>query len=362
MYLALILLFIILYYCSANKSNPRTIKNYIKFVTVVLILVSGLRHEAVGNDTYAYMLNFDDAVQTPWSDIFSNFWDLYLNPGEEGKDPGELVIIKAFTYILPNARFFLFVVAAILLIPLGVFVYRNSKSLETPCFFYVFYITMFYPYLPNSAIRQSFALAILLLGYLLLQKRKLIPFILLLLIATLVHKSILITFLILPYYFINKPRLLYYASFGLFILMLFYYQYIGVYLASQSEIYEMYASGAYLDSAPFMVILMILGLYVLGCFGIMRDSERSNNRIIYGGAAMTLVWVVLVRLNPSLIRLIAYFGPWMGIMVPLALKQWRPKDYKIFFAFILIIFVLRAIITPDNYHFMWQEMELHDRY
>lgn len=362
MYLSLILLVIILYYCSANKSNPRTIKNYIKFITVVLILVSGLRHQAVGNDTYAYMQNFDQAVLRPWSDIFSNFWDLYFNPGEDGKDPGELVIIKAFTYILPNSRCFLFVVASILLIPLGVFVYRNSKTLETPCFFYVFYITMFYPYLPNSAIRQSFALAILLLGYLLLQKRKLIPFIVLLLVATLIHKSIVITFLILPFYFIKKPRLLYYASFGLFILMLFYYQYIGVYLASQSEIYVMYASGAYLDSAPYMVILMILGLYLLGCFGISKDSLREDNRIIYGGAAMTLVWVVLVRLDPSLIRLIAYFGPWMGIMVPLALKQWRPKDHKIFYALILIIFVLRAIITPDNYHFMWQEMQLHDRY
>lgn len=362
MYLALILLVIILYYSSPNKSNQRTIRNYIKFITVILILVSGLRHEAVGNDTYAYMENFEDAVHSSWSDIFSHFWDLYLNPGESGKDPGELVIYKALSYILPNARCFLFVVAAILLIPIGVFVYRNSKTLETPCFFYVFYITMFYPYLPNSAIRQSFALAILIFAYLLLQKRKVVPFIGLLLIATFIHKSILIAFLILPFYFIDKPKLLYYATFLLFILVLYYYQYIGSYLASFSEVYKAYASGKYLSSAPFMVIIMMLCLYFVGCFGIAKDSERSDNRLIYGGAAMTLVWVVLVRLDPSLIRLIAYFGSWMGLMVPLALKKWRPDDYKIFFAFILMVFVLRAIVTPDDYHFMWQEMELHKRY
>ena len=362
MNIALILLVLILYYCSENKTNPRTIKNYIKFITVVLILVSGLRHEAVGNDTYAYIQNFNDARQVSWSSILSNFWDLYLNPGVEGKDPGELVIIKFLTYILPNARCFLFVVAALLLIPLGVFVYRNSHRLETACFFYVFYLTMFYPYLPNSAVRQSLALTILLIGYLLWQKRNVVWFVIFALLATFVHKSVYIVFLLLPFYYIRQTRFLFYTSFGLFILMLFNYQYVGMYMAMQSDIYEMYTSGAYADSAPFLVILMILGLYIIGCLGILKDSTRVNNRLMYGGAALTLVWVVLVRMDPSLIRIIAYFGPWMGLMVPHALRCWRPKDYKLFLTILFMIFVMRAIITPDNYHFMWQEMQLHDRY
>ena len=170
MNLALILICVLIYMKYGNTTDKRIIKKYVYFITFLLILFSGIRHEAVGNDTYGYMKNFDDLALRPWSDIFSNFWDLYLNPGSQGKDPGELVIIKACSHLLPNSRVFLFFVAIVLLIPIGMFVYRNSDTLRTPCFFYVFYITMFYPYLPNSAVRQSFALAILMAGYMLLQK------------------------------------------------------------------------------------------------------------------------------------------------------------------------------------------------
>lgn len=148
-------------------------------------------------------------------------------------------------------------------------------------------------------------------------------------------------------------------------MMLFTYQYVGILLSAQSEIYEMYGTGAfyaYNQSVPYMVILMMFGLYLVGWLGIKNDDEAVDMRLMYGGAAMSLVWVVMVRLDPSLIRMTAYFGPWMGLMVPHALRKWKPNSFETIFALILIIFTIRAFITPDNYHFMWQEMKLHDRY
>ena len=174
MYLSLIVLCVILYCVFPNKTNKYAIKQYIYIVTCLLIVVSGLRHEAVGNDTYAYMQSFDKMYMLSWDDILGNFWQSYLYPGIDGngKDPGQLVVMKALSLVLPDSRFFFFLLAIVLLVPLGIFIYRNSESLETSCFSYVFYITMFYPYLPNSAVRQSFALSVLLIGYLYLQKGK----------------------------------------------------------------------------------------------------------------------------------------------------------------------------------------------
>lgn len=363
MNLALIILCILIYMKYGNTLDKRIIKKYVYFITFLLILFSGLRHEAVGNDTYAYMNNFDDLALRPWRDIFSNFWDMYLNPGSQGKDPGELVIIKACTYFLPNSRVFLFFVAAVLLIPIGIFVYRNSDSLRTPCFFYVFYITMFYPYLPNSAVRQSFALTILMIGYMLLQKGKVKHLIALIFIASLVHKSILISLLILPYYYLQNTKFVYRYSALLFVAMLFGYEYIGIYLASQSDIYEMYAQGYYAASSmPYMVILMMFGLYAIGWYVVGKDQTAYDHRLLYGGAAMAAVWVIMVRLDPSVIRLVSYFGPWMGLLVPYAVGKLPAKDAKTLFTILLIIFLFRAAITPDNYHFLWQEMKLHERY
>lgn len=363
MNLALILICVLIYMKYGNTTDKRIIKKYVCFITFLLILFSGIRHEAVGNDTYAYMNNFDDLALRPWSDIFSNFWDLYLNPSSQGKDPGELLIIKACTCFLPNSRTFLFFVAAVLLIPMGIFVFRNSENLCTPCFFYVFYITMFYPYLPNSAVRQSFALAILVIGYMLLQKEKVKHLIILIFIASMVHKSILISLLILPYYYFKNTKIAYRYSALLFVAMLFGYEYIGVYLASQSDIYEVYAySTTNANSMPFMVILMMIGLYAIGWFVVGRDSTAYEHRLLYGGAALSAVWVIMVRLDPTVIRLVAYFGPWMGLLVPYAVEKLNSDDAKMIFTILLIIFLIRAAITPDNYHFMWQEMKLHERY
>lgn len=366
MYLSLIVICILLYYGIKNKTDKRTIKKYVVFITFLLILVSGLRHEAVGNDTYAYMNHFDRLSSMKWSEIMDGFWGAYLHPGENGngKDPGELIIIKLLTYILPGPRSFIFVVSALLLIPLGIFVYQNSEDLSTSCFFYVFYISMFYPYLPNSAVRQSFALALLLVGYLLLQKEKVWQFILCLFLSTFIHKSIIISILILPFYFFKKTKRLYKWSFVLFIIMLFAYQYVGLFLSTQSDIYEMYGDNYFTQGrpAPFMVIIMMTALYIIGLLGLRNDRDAYKNRLIYGGAAMTLVWVVMVRLDPSIIRLTAYFGPWMGLMVPTSIKLWDKRYFNLIFFIVLMVFVIRAVMTPDNYHFLWQEMALHERY
>lgn len=49
----LMIIAIFLYFFLKNKNNAN--KSYIIGMSVILIVVSGLRHEAVGNDTLAYM-------------------------------------------------------------------------------------------------------------------------------------------------------------------------------------------------------------------------------------------------------------------------------------------------------------------
>lgn len=146
--------------------------------------------------------------------------------------------------------------------------------------------------------------------------------------------------------------------------MLFAYQYVGLFLSTQSDIYEMYGDNYFTQgrSAPFMVIIMMAALYIIGLLGLRNDRDAFKNRLIYGGAAMTLVWVVMVRLDPSIIRLTAYFGPWMGLMVPTSIKLWDKRYFNLIFFIVLMVFVIRAVMTPDNYHFLWQEMALHERY
>ena len=53
MNLALILICVLIYMKYGNTTDKRIIKKYVYFITFLLILFSGIRHEAVGNDNYA---------------------------------------------------------------------------------------------------------------------------------------------------------------------------------------------------------------------------------------------------------------------------------------------------------------------
>ena len=65
---------------------------------------------------------------------------------------------------------FLFVVSVMLLIPLGVFVYRNSETLETPLFFLCLLYNNVLSLFAKQCDTPIFALTLLLIGFLLLQK------------------------------------------------------------------------------------------------------------------------------------------------------------------------------------------------
>ena len=166
-------------------------------------------------------------------------------------------------------------------------------------------------------------------------------------------------------YYLNNIRLMYYSGILLFVAMLFAYRYVGWFLSMQSEVYQEYGMGLYYaggTSLPYLSILMILSLYLLGLLGISKDRNIYSHRLLYGGSIFTLIFVVLVRLDPNLIRITAYFAPWMGLMLPYTLKLWKPKKYKVYLTLVILVFIVKAMVSPDNYQFMWQEMQLHERY
>ena len=103
------------YYSLLPAATPirenRNRKNYIIFICIILILQSALRHVAVGADTYAYYLKFEEIKLTSWQEIWENFRSVYVLG--EGKDAGYPLIQKVFQFFSGEYRIFLFFVAVI---------------------------------------------------------------------------------------------------------------------------------------------------------------------------------------------------------------------------------------------------------
>ena len=61
-------------------------KLFCVFASVQWILISGLRGMTVAEDMYAYETKFREVAKTSWTDIFDNFYFVYIEG--EGKDNG----------------------------------------------------------------------------------------------------------------------------------------------------------------------------------------------------------------------------------------------------------------------------------
>lgn len=324
--------------------------------------ISALRHEGVGNDTYAYIYKFEDFSMT-WSEIFNSFLLKYLSPSNDiGKDPGADILMKLLSFLTSDGRYYIAIVSFITIGSISSFIYKNANNMKTALFSFIFFIVMFYHYIPNSALRQSLALSCLLFAYSFLNKKKITYFIIIVLIASTFHKSALCGLLLLALMYIDKISIVYKISLIGFLGVLMFPEYIAEILGGSSDIYSEYAVGSYYQRAskPYMVILLILILYVICWMILLKDKECENKKMLYYGSTLTFLFTPLIWADPSTLRLLSYFGLFMPILLGNYI-HFIPNS-QMMFKIIILIFVFKAAISSDNFRFMWQYMELHERY
>lgn len=362
----LILFAIILYKIFQVKNFETANKRYVIWMTVALTVVSGLRHEGVGNDTFAYMQAYESSDIKEWRFLMDNFVDNYLSPtNNEAKDPGYKIFTKILYHFLPSGRLYLFVVALMYLIPFGFFIRKYSKNLPTTLFAYTFYLSLFWSYLPNSAIRQSITIGAVLLGYICLYNRKWILYIIVVLLGSLFHKSGLIVLGLLPLLYYVNAKIFFKYTIVLFFLSLMFIDHIALLFIDQSDIYNNYLGGEYYGGTnggrPIMVILLFFGLFIIALMGLRKvDIKDDAQKLLLFGTSLSLIFLPLIWVNPSLIRIIGYFAPLMGIMVGESFDKINMGSFlrKI----IITLFLYHSLSSFNSFKMMWQYMELHDRY
>lgn len=355
------ILVLLIFFGRTKRDSQR--RTYVIIITLVMILMSGLRNAYVGSDTTAYLYQFDNSLSDSWNSIFSVFWDAYFNPNSStGKDPAMWIVNKLIGLVSTDHVIFLLVTSALFLIPLGVFFYRNTKNSMEVAMSYLFFNTLYYTFIPNSAIRQSIALGFVLMAYMALPKRKLIVPIILVLVASLFHRSALLVFLFILSIKVINPKDFYKISLVLIPLMLLFYREIGFIMADTNDIYAKYGSGTMFSEGgrPIVIVLFIIGLYLMGLLrlGAFSEEETKNAQIAYPmiGAALTVIFVPLVRLDSTLIRVSSYFVVWLCLFIPIVLEKYSPVLRNILLLGIMGVLLYRSFVEPQQYAFFWQMM------
>ena len=80
---------------------------------------------------------------------------------------------------------------------------------------------------------------------------------------------------------------------------------------------------------------------------------------------LAVIFAPLILVDPSLIRVSAYFSIWGIVALPLIINNFSfmPNYRLIVYWIIFALILVRPILQPDtNFRFSWQEMKLHERY
>lgn len=185
---------VILRLIKGDLSKPQARKNYLINVGVVTALIVGCRGNNYQKvyDLTIYGEYFSRVVNTPWDSLFS----------VERFEKGFAVFTKLLTLISTNPQTIIFASSIICVGGVSFFIYRNTKHVFEAFFFFVTLGTLGFM---MSGIRQSIAIAVGLFALDFVRCKKIIPFMLMCLLAISFHRTAIV--LGVSYFLVNNPRL-----------------------------------------------------------------------------------------------------------------------------------------------------------
>lgn len=328
-----------------QPNNKKYSLYYFSIISFILIAISGLRSNAVGTDTSMYERLFNYGNSLPLKE------DITTTIMEHGYVVFEHIIGSIFH----NYQWFLIITAVVTIIPVTVLIYKYS---EKPWMSYFLFITFGYFPFFMDAVRQAIAIAIILIAFIFVKKKKLISFLICIGLGCTFHITAII---FLPVYWINKLKLNRKSIIGAmvcivsgFIFKQPLFQFLNKY-ARQSYVFRD-AGGQRMY--VFMLLSTILGF--LYYKDIIKQNE--NNKIfLYMIIVSAVIWPIM-SFNPALARLYFYYSIFIIIYVPNLIESIKNNGAKIIitagYLFVGGYYLITQVITKGNnyypYYFFWK--------
>lgn len=325
----------------ALRSNSKIVSRlFLGLGFVSMVLVAGLRHRLVGTDSgnYVRIFNsiqeFTDILAPAGRSLEYGFWTLAWLP--------HFISDQYMVY-------FLFIA----LIVIGCYQSTILKYSEHLGISYFVFITMgFYTFFFNGA-RQGMACAVYALAISPLFDRNFKKYFFIVLLATLFHKSALIT---LPVYFIfNKANTMKTNALIVFIgcAGAYFLQSIVEIASRFDSRYSTYADsgvgGGYLI-VTFICSLCLFFLFYKKSVHVCQEQYGLFLNLFVFGAVISLV-PTLFGVNPSgLLRLNLYFNISAIFLWPIVFKNLKTRSTKILFSYMFIaLYVVYFVLTTQRF-------------
>lgn len=209
--------------------------------------------------------------------------------------------------------------------------------------------------------RQILTVAIIFMGSKFLYERKFFKYLLVVILATLFHKSAII---MLPFYFIlnfriNLRNMFFILAGSVFIILFF----DSILAFVQNYAYDNYTEDAYgMDGQRFTNAVLPLALLIFSFFHIKKLENKNTMHRIWFNAVIFYAVFFIIALQVEMLKRIGYFfAPYALLLIPYIFSRMQDKHLRVIYMMVLIsALVLYNYITLadsvyDPFYFIWDK-------
>lgn len=353
-------------YISKKKSNMHKIDidnrnrmSYFVIMSLLMILIIGLREKHIGNDTITYYNSYKRFAAYGFDYLVDSVLD------EIGREKGYVFIQILFNKLHIPFEIFNIIYAAFNVVVISLFIYKKSKIVWLSYFLYIAYEFFV---LDLTMMRQTTAMSIVVLAIMYDKNKTVIDFIKFAIIvcaASLIHSSAIIC---IPVWFMFKipySKKVLFVLFGIiaisYISKSFMVQLVFQLAANVSNKYEI----AYVmqeGTAGIKLYFMIIATVLLGSYKSEFLQDKFNLKMHYLLILMLIIFPA-VQGGGAIMRVYYYFYIFMIVYIPNML--YSIKNEKILYLIVILSYIAVGLsmyissITGNSYNmvpykFFWQ--------
>ena len=299
-----------------------------------MLALVAFRAPQMGADTGGYLKFFDQMGNTPWDQIFIR------NEATYEFEEGFVIFEKLLTYVTDDSRVYQVLYTLIYLLALVTF----ANELEKGHFAFLFFFATMGTYtFMFTGVRQCLAMSICLFSYPFIKRKKLIPFLILVVLAFYFHKSAI---LFLAAYFIYNRRLGWFnvVIYGLLAALAFLNIDVIQEWFNDTLEYEYEVEATDTGFIFFAIVVLITAFAYFAILHYKKETRESVGLLNVAGLTLVL-W--LLRLAPRVAERPSYYFMFFSAAVLCYALEAPPKNgdkliYKLVaYAAFLVLFIYR---------------------
>lgn len=325
-------------------------KRIITFFFVILLALLMLRAPTVGRDLENYRYIFESNVRTDWQEI-----------GDLFSEPAWSVFNKLIGSLTSKYQWFLIASALVTVIPVW---YTYRKEIEYPVLTISIFVTMSTFVLLFSGLRQSVAISLGIIAFEFTKKHKFIPYLLIVFLAFLFHRSAFMLLFMYPIYHARITRKWLWFVVPIMSLIFIFnklvFKFLIVFIA---EFYD----GDTLETGAYTMLILFV---IFSVFSFVIPDEKNLDADTIGMRNFLLLATLIqlfAPLNSLAMRMGYYYIIFIPILIPKIIKassiKWKQvaelSKYIMVVFFIAYFFITAPkanLLDTFPYHFFWENI------